>query len=51
MIRLNSLLIVYQHRGKLYGENDLDPKYRNYILNMGSGWSTRIRQHVAARLQ
>lgn len=38
-------------RRELHGEDDLNPKHGNHLLNMGSRRPARICQHAAARLQ
>jgi len=46
---------LYHHadlsRRQLYGEDHLNSQYRDHILNLGSWWAERIRQHVAVGLQ
>lgn len=38
-------------RCQLHGEDNLNTQHRNHILNLGSRWPARIRQHATARLQ
>ena len=38
-------------RCKLHGKDNLNPKHRNHLLNMGSRRPARIRQHASPRLQ
>jgi hypothetical protein len=37
-------------RCQLYGEDYLDQKYGNHVLDLGSRWPARVRKHVAAGL-
>lgn len=39
------------HRGELHGEDDLDPKHRNNIFDLGSWWAARVCQHASLGLQ
>jgi Ras family len=38
-------------RCKLHGKDDIDPKYRNHFLDLGSWGSTRVRQYAPSCLQ
>ena len=37
-------------RGQFHGEDNLNPEHGNHFLNLGSWWSTRIRQHATPGL-
>ena len=38
-------------RRQFHGEDHLSAADDDYLLNMGLGWSARVRQHATARLQ
>jgi len=38
-------------RRELHGKDHLNPQYRDHLLNLGSGWSARIRQYASSGVQ
>jgi GTP-binding protein of the ras superfamily involved in termination of M-phase len=38
---------LIKRRCQLHGEDHFNTKYGNHIFNLGSWWTTRVRQHVA----